>query len=65
MYYVEKIVNLQNHVKDNPKDYQAVIALLIARSDQIAYERRHKMNMRIKKVAEYRRKPNEQKSDGE
>lgn len=63
MYYVDKIEKLENHVKSNPKDYQAVVALLIARSDAIHHERKRKMDMRLKKVAEYRRMLDEQERE--
>jgi len=63
MYYVEKITALEDHVKEHPKDYQAVIALMIARSDQYEYERKQKMIERKKNVAKYRRMLNEREPE--
>lgn len=56
MDYIEKLNKLDNHIKDNPKDYQAVIARLKTRSDAIDHYRKHKLNMRLKYVAEIKKK---------
>lgn len=56
MDYIEKLEKLDRHIAENPKDYQAIIARLKTRSDAIAYERKRRMDMRLKKVAEIRAK---------
>lgn len=56
MDYIEKLNRLDKHIQDNPKDYQAVIARLKTRSDAIDHCRKHKLNMRLKYVAEIKRK---------
>ena len=56
MDYIETLEKLDKHIANNPNDYQAVIARLKTRSDAINYERKHAMDMRLKKVAEIRRK---------
>lgn len=60
MDYIEKLERLDKHIAENPKDYQAVIARLKTRSDAIDHARRHQLNMRLKAVAEIRRKYEEQ-----
>lgn len=59
MKYIEKLEKLDKHIAENPKDYQAVIARLKTYSDAIDHERKHKMDMRLKRVAEIRRKRHE------
>lgn len=59
MDYVKKVNTLEEHVKMHPSDYQAVVALLKARSDLIEHGRYMKMIERKKKVAYYRRMLNE------
>lgn len=56
MKYEEKLEKLDAHIADNPKDYQAVIARLKTRSDAIEWQRKHEVNMRLKRIAEIRRK---------
>lgn len=56
MDIVERLNRLDRHIAENPKDYQAVIARLKTRSDAIDYARKHAMDMRLKRVAEIRRK---------
>ena len=63
MDYIEKFDKLDKHIAKNPKDYQAVIARLKTRSDAIDYARKQKMDMRLKRVAEIRRKRHEQKQN--
>ena len=53
MDYIEK---LDKHIQDNPKDYQAVISRLKTQSKAIDYYRKQQVNMRLKKVAEIKRK---------
>lgn len=59
MDYIKKVKTLEEHINAHPADYQAVVALLKARSDMI--ERRLYMERieRVKKVAHYRRMLNE------
>lgn len=56
MKYAERLEKLDAHIAQNPKDYQAVIARLKMRSDAIAHIQKHQRDMRLKKVAEIRRK---------
>lgn len=62
MDYEKKINGLQNHLRQNPKDYQAVIGLLKARSDAIEHEIHEAKIERLKKVAKYRREYNEKQA---
>lgn len=63
MDYIEKLDKLDKHIAKNPKDYQAVISRLKTRSDAIDYARKQKMDMRLKRVAEIRRKRHEQECE--
>ena len=56
MDYIEKLDRLDKHIKDNPTDYQAVISRLKTQSKAIDYYRKKQVNMRLKRVAEIRRK---------
>lgn len=56
MDYIEKLDKLDKHIQDNPKDYQAVISRLKTQSKAIDYYRKQHVNMRLKKVAEIKRK---------
>lgn len=56
MNYIKKLEQLDAHLEENPKDYQAVIARLKTRSNAIAHARKHEMDARLKRVAEIRRK---------
>lgn len=53
--YEERLKDLDRHLADHPKDYQAQIARLKTRSDAIEHKRYLKKIERLKKVAEYRR----------
>ena len=55
MNYEEKLKDLDRHLAEHPKDYQAQIARLKARSDAIEHKRYLKKIERLKRVAEYRR----------
>lgn len=57
--HIQKVVNLDAHVKEHPTDYQAVIALLKARSDLIEHRQYLRMVERKKRVAEVRRQRKE------
>ena len=51
----EKIRNLERHIANHPKDYQAVIGLVKARSDAIEHSLYQRKITRLKRVAEFRR----------
>ena len=59
MDYAERIERLNEHIREHPKDYQAVIAMLKTKSD--AYE--HTMHLRrierLQRVAEIRKQRKE------
>lgn len=52
----ERIVNLQEHLKEHPADYQSRISLFKMKSEQVEYEARKKQNEKAKIIAECRRK---------
>lgn len=52
----ERLIRLQEHVKEHPKDYQAVIAEMKAYSDLVEHRAHTAMIERIKRVAEIKRK---------
>lgn len=54
--YIGRLERLDNHIVEHPTDYQAVIARLKVRSDAIEHEMYLKKTARLKRVAEYRRK---------
>ena len=60
MDYVKKVETLEEHVKNHPRDYQSVLALLKARSDLIEHGLYLKMIEQKKQVAKYRRILNEE-----
>ncbi len=60
MDYITKLEKLDKHIEENPKDYQAVIARLKTRSDAIEHARKQKMDARLKRIAEIRRKRHEE-----
>lgn len=59
MKYIEKVERLEEHLKEHPTDYQAVVALLKRRSDLIEHRAWLKMIERRKKVAEIRKQRKE------
>lgn len=59
MDYIEKVKTLEEHINVHPTDYQAVVALLKARSDMIDHKLYMERIERVKKVAHYRRMLNE------
>lgn len=63
MDYIEKLERLDKHIEANPKDYQAVIARLKTRSDAIDHVRKKRMDARLKRVAEIRRKRHEEHNE--
>lgn len=56
MDYIEKLDKLDKHIQENPKDYQAVISRLKTQSKAIDHYRKREVNMRLKRVAEIKRK---------
>ena len=52
--YLPKVKKLEKHLEDHPSDYQAVIALLKARSDEIEHRLYEKRIERLKKVHDVR-----------
>lgn len=55
MDYSERLENLDKHIAEHPKDYQAVIARLKVRSDAIEHQMYLRKISRLRRVAEYRR----------
>lgn len=53
--HIKRVQSLDAHVKEHPKDYQAVVALLKARSDAIEHRAWLRMIERKKAVAEIRK----------
>ncbi len=60
MDYIKKLERMDAHLKEHPKDYQTVISRLKTYSKAVDYERRRRINERLKNVAKYRREDNEQ-----
>lgn len=59
--HIEKVKKIEEHLKEHPTDYQAVIAHLKARSDAIDYAQKQKLIERHKRLAEIRRKRHAEK----
>lgn len=55
MDYKERLHKLDEHLREHPTDYQAVIARIKLNSDAIEHERKKKIDERLKKIAYYRR----------
>lgn len=62
--HMARVERLNEHVKAHPTDYQAVIALLKARSDMIEHRGWLAMVERKKRIAEIRQKRKERKNVG-
>lgn len=60
MNYNERLENLDRHIKEHPKDYQASIARLKTYSDAVEHQMYLRKIERLKRVAEFRRKRNEE-----
>ena len=56
MDYIKKLEQIDKHLQEHPKDYQASIARLKTFSDAVEHEMYLKKVARLKRVAEYRRK---------
>ena len=52
--YLPKVKRLQKHVIEHPNDYQAVVALLKAKSDEIEHRMYLKRIERLKKLSKVR-----------
>lgn len=55
MDYAQRLKNLDAHIAEHPKDYQAVIARLKVRSDAIEHEMYLRKINRLKRIAKFRR----------
>lgn len=56
MDYNKKLEMLDNHIARHPKDYQGVIARMKTFSDAVEHEMYMRKVARLKRMAEYRRK---------
>ena len=56
MDYAEKLDRMDRHLQDHPHDYQTVIARLKVASRAIDYATKKDRDMRLKRLAEIRRK---------
>lgn len=61
MKYEDKVDRLEDHLKDHPTDYQAVVALLKRRSDMIEHQAWLRMIERKRRVAEVRKERREKR----
>lgn len=52
----ERLAKLEEHVRENPKDYQAVIACIKLHSDLIDAERRQREILELRHIAEIRKR---------
>ncbi len=59
MDYAEKLDRMDRHLQDHPHDYQTVIARLKVTSQAIDYATKKDRDMRLKRLAEIRRKREE------
>lgn len=55
MDYVKKLDRIDNHLREHPHDYQAVIARLKVASDAYDYQLRKRKLYRLKRLQEVRR----------
>ena len=55
MDYTNRLEQLDRHLAEHPKDYQAVISRIKTYSDAVEHEMYLKRIARLKKVAKYRR----------
>ena len=62
MDYIKKLQRMDEHLKNNPKDYQTVISRMKLYSKYVEYERHKRVAERLKNVAKYRREMNEKRS---
>jgi len=52
---MDRLENLERHLRENPNDWQTSIAFMILRSKKISNSVKTKKNLERKKVAQYRR----------
>lgn len=52
----ERLAKLEAHVRENPKDYQAVIAAIKLHSDLIDAERRQREILELRHISEIRKR---------
>lgn len=55
MDYIRKLEQIDKHLMEHPKDYQAVIARMKTYSNAVEHEMYLRKVQRLKKLAEYRR----------
>lgn len=60
MDYEKRLEALDRHIEEHPKDYQAVIGRMKVYSDSVEHEMYLRKIARLKRVAEFRRRKNEQ-----
>ena len=65
MKYEQRVARLEEHLREHPKDYQAVIAHLKAKSDLIEHRSWLRMIERKKRVAEIRKQRKERRNGTE
>lgn len=56
-----RIERIEEHLKEHPSDYQAVIALLKQRSELIEKKRREREIQMLRRIAECRKELNEKR----
>ena len=61
MDYFRKLEQIDKHLMEHPKDYQAVISRMKTYSDAVEHEQYKRRVARLKRVAEIRRMRNERK----
>ena len=59
MDYTKKLEQMDNHLREHPKDYQTVISRMKVASDAYDYELKQRRNYRLKRLAEVRRQMRE------
>ena len=59
MDYAERLDRMDRHLQDHPHDYQTVIARLKVTSQAIDYAMKKERDMRLKRLAEVRKKREE------
>lgn len=55
MDYIDRLERLDNHIKEHPKDYQAVIARMKTYSNAVEHGLYLRRIARLKKVERYRK----------
>lgn len=65
MDYAKRLEKMDKHLEEHPHDYQTVIARLKTQSDMIDHQMKKSSRMRLKRLAEIRRKRKERKNGEE